>query len=147
MAKTTDVMTPAQRSRCMSKIRGRDTTPELLLRRSLWSKGIRYRLKARIFGKPDIVIQGRKLAIFVDGCFWHGCPEHGVQPKSNHEFWKSKIQGNIVRDKKVTAKLEKEGWTVLRFWEHEIENELNSVTSTIILICRKKDLTMREGDP
>lgn len=117
----TDVMTPAQRSRCMSRIKGRNTGPELCLRRALWIKGYRYRLKVSLLGQPDLVFVGKRLVIFVDGCFWHGCPDHGVRPKSNQQFWHTKIRGNIERDARVTASLEAQGWRVLRVWEHDIE--------------------------
>lgn len=88
--KNTDVMTPEQRSRCMSHVRGKDTKPELLLRRALWKKGLRYRLFNKLPGRPDILFIRKRVAIFVDGCFWHGCPEHGTQPRSNADFWKKK---------------------------------------------------------
>jgi len=121
----TDVMTAEQRSRCMSKVKGKDTGPEMMLRKVLWAKGWRYRIKSSILGRPDIIFPGKHIAIFVDGCFWHGCPLHGTRPKSNRKFWMDKIEGNIKRDKKVTDKLKKSGWTVIRIWEHEIKDGLD----------------------
>jgi len=123
----TDVLTSEQRSYNMSRIRGKDTGPELLLRKSLWDMGFRYRVHYKLPGRPDIVFVSKKIAIFVDGCFWHGCPEHGVRPKTNSSFWNSKIQGTISRDKKNQQQLKNEGWMVLRFWEHEIERDLDKV--------------------
>lgn len=128
----TDVMTPAQRSRCMSRIRGKNTKPEVKIRKALWRKGVRYRIHYKLVGRPDIVFIRKRIAVFIDGCFWHGCPEHGVRPKSNADFWKKKIQKNIERDKIVNGKLIEEGWAVLRFWEHEIKADIDSVVARII---------------
>ena len=130
----TDVLTKKQRSRCMSKIRPRNTKPELLLRKKLWSIGLRYRLKSELIGKPDIVFISKKIAIFIDGCFWHGCPEHYSRPKSNIDFWSEKIRKNIKRDKYVNDVLKSQGWLVLRFWEHEIIQRIDECVE-IVLQC------------
>lgn len=114
--------TSALRSQMMSRIKGRDTGPELSLRRSVWALGMRYRLQYRIGRmRPDIVFVGAKLAVFVDGCFWHGCPLHSTMPKNNRDFWEQKLRRNRERDMENTQWLEAKGWRVLRFWEHEIE--------------------------
>jgi DNA mismatch endonuclease (patch repair protein) len=106
----------------MSRIRGADTAPELLLRRMLWQEGLRYRLHWRTpAGRADLAFPGRKIAIFVDGCFWHGCPQHYVPPRSSRPFWARKLRGNVERDQRQTVLLEDQGWSVLRFWEHEVE--------------------------
>ena len=106
----------------MSRIKGRDTGPELSLRRKVWALGLRYRLQYRIGRtRPDMVFIGAKLAVFVDGCFWHGCPLHSTMPKNNRDFWKRKLKRNRERDVEHTRWLEVEGWRVLRLWEHEIE--------------------------
>ena len=106
----------------MSRIRGRDTGPELKLRRSVWALGVRYRLQYRIGRtRPDMVFVGAKLAVFVDGCFWHGCPQHSTMPKNNRDFWEQKLRRNRERDVENTQWLETQGWRVLRLWEHEIE--------------------------
>ncbi len=131
-----DVMTPAQRSRCMSRIRNKNTKPELALRKELWASGLRYRIHCSLPGRPDIVFPGKRVAVFVDGCFWHGCPEHGVSPKTNAAFWKKKIRGNIERDTMITSKLKGLGWTVLRFWEHEINGDLKGVLDRIKSVLR-----------
>lgn len=121
-----DVLTREQRSFNMSRIRGSDTGPEVLLRKWLFSKGLRgYRVKAKVFGKPDIVFPKYRVAVFVDGCFWHRCPKCFVRPETNRKFWEDKIGGNIKRDKAVNEKLTGEGYTVIRFWEHEIKSNLN----------------------
>lgn len=121
----------------MSRIRGRDTGPELTLRRALWSAGLRYRLHARIAGRPDIVFTRGRVAVFCDGCFWHGCPTHSVKPKTNSSFWGLKLARNKARDQAVTAALETEGWTVMRFWEHEIENDTAKVVAQVKRAVRK----------
>ena len=142
--KRTDVMTPEQRSRCMSKIRGKNTKPELVLRMALWEKGLRYRIHYALPGRPDIVFPGKKIAVFVDGCFWHDCPQHAVSPKANVEFWLKKIQGNVERDSRVTRELGKKGWTVLRFWEHEVGDDLGSVVQRVIDVFEKNSLQVEE---
>ncbi len=118
-----DVLTPEERTYCMSRIHGRDTSPELALRRAVWGLGVRYRLHLRI-GKisPDLVFSREKVAVFVDGCFWHMCPMHGVMPATNRAFWKKKLEGNRTRDAANSAFLKKAGWRVIRLWEHEIEH-------------------------
>lgn len=119
-----DVLSIQQRKLCMSHIRGANTGPEIKLRKALWSAGLRYRLKLNIPGKPDIAFPGPKIAIFVDGCFWHKCNEHYQIPKSNHIFWTIKINKNVERDKRVNMELEKTGWTVIRLWEHDVNKNL-----------------------
>ena len=79
-----------------------------------------WRRQQPIFGKPDFVFPKQRIAVFVDGCFWHGCPRHGTQPKQNRKFWETKIARNKARDRKVTRVLRKKGWQVLRIWEHEL---------------------------
>jgi DNA mismatch endonuclease (patch repair protein) len=126
-----DVLTHEQRRLCMSRIRGRDTKPELFLRRALWRQGFRYRLDAKLPGKPDMAFLGRKAVVFVDGCFWHGCSEHGVKPKTNASFWAKKLARNCERDREVRAMLEAQGWTVIRVWEHEVRADLDAVTERV----------------
>lgn len=116
----TDVLTQAQRSFCMSRIRGSDTEPEIALRRSLFHQGLRYRLHPRLPGRPDLVFVRERVAVFVDGCFWHRCPKHATAPATNAAFWASKLQGNVVRDTTVNRALRHDGWLVLRFWEHAV---------------------------
>ena len=113
--------TPAV-SRRMSGVPSRDTTPELALRRALWNRGLRgYRLHWPIEGTRrsiDIAWPGRRVALFVDGCYWHGCPVHCQITESNREWWIEKIDANSRRDADTTARLQAGGWSVLRIWEH-----------------------------
>lgn len=115
----------------MSRIRGKDTKPEELVRKYLFSKGFRYRKNvAALPGKPDIVLPKYKTCIFVNGCFWHGhegC-KYFVWPKNNAEFWKQKITANIERDKKTYEKLAENGWKVIIVWECELKKESRQCT-------------------
>lgn len=129
-------MTPLQRSKCMSKIRSSNTKPERMLRKELWARGVRYRLGYHLPGKPDLVFVGSRLAVFIDGCFWHKCPVHYTIPKSNRDFWVEKLQRNQERDHRVNCDLAKLGWTVERFWEHEIVEKLPQVAECIEKIVR-----------
>ncbi|WBV52839.1 very short patch repair endonuclease [Chryseobacterium gambrini] len=126
--------TTAERSKNMSKIRSKNTQPEILLRKALWSEGIRYRLNlAKLPGKPDIVINKFKLAIFVDGSFWHGYKwdEKKIKIKSNKEYWLNKIERNIERDNENNIALQKAGYTVLRFWDHQVKKDISTCISII----------------
>ena len=117
---TTDVFTPEQRSAVMRRVKGRDTAPEMKVRRLLWRLGARYRLHRKdLPGKPDIVLAGRKLAIFVHGCFWHGhdCARGARVPKANRDYWLGKVARNRARDIEARARLEAMGWRVLVVWE------------------------------
>ena len=119
-----DKHTPEQRRRNMQAVKNKDSQIELLLRQELWSRGLRYRKNVnRIYGKPDIVFIGKKVAIFCDSEFWHGYnwEERKKDFKSHQEFWIPKIERNMERDAEVTARLESEGWTVIRFWGNEIK--------------------------
>ena len=111
---------PAAR-RTMRGNRGRDTTPELALRRALYAAGLRYRLHVQVPGMPrrtvDIAWKNLKIAVFLDGCFWHGCPQHATHPTTHADFWTSKIVQNRARDRETSQFLEEQGWLVLRFWE------------------------------
>jgi len=112
----------------MSALRRRDTNPELEVRRLLHAAGLRYRVAHPVPGRPrrtiDIAFTRRKVAVFIDGCFWHGCPEHGTRPTSNAEWWSAKLAANQARDEDTTALLEEQGWLVLRVWEHEPPGEV-----------------------
>ncbi|HEX5454730.1 MAG TPA: very short patch repair endonuclease [Stellaceae bacterium] len=126
-----DVLTPAQRSFCMSRNRGRDTGPEIHLRRAIWKLGLRYRLRLPVPGRPDLAFPGARLAVFVDGCFWHGCPEHAVRPRNNADFWAKKLARTRERDAEITGRLREQGWTVLRLWEHEIDRSADAAAATV----------------
>ncbi len=126
-----DVLSPQQRHYCMSRIRGRATKPELIVRRWLWKHGYRYRLNVKsIPGKPDIILRKYRTAIFVNGCFWHGhvgCQKY-IVPKSNTEFWISKIENNRERDKTNYNILKEAGWQVLVIWECELMTKKIQIT-------------------
>ena len=116
--------TKEQISYNMQQVKNKDSKIEVLLRKELWSRGLRYRKNVnRIYGKPDIVFIGKKIAVFCDSEFWHGYnwDERKKDFKSHQEFWIPKIERNMERDAEVTAKLESEGWTVIRFWGNEIK--------------------------
>lgn len=130
-----DVLTDEQRHINMLHIRAKDTTPELLLRKALWHSGIRYRKNYKTLpGTPDIVITKRKIAIFVDGDFWHAKGHQdnpGEQIKSNREFWVKKLSRNVERDKEVDEELLNLGWLVLRFWESDIKRDVERCAKLI----------------
>lgn len=129
----TDILSPSQRKLNMSHIRGKNTGPEIKLRKLLWTRGVRgYRIHYNLPGKPDIVFTKKKIVIFVDGCFWHKCPICFQEPDTRKEFWMKKIGTNVDRDLKITKQLQEEGWTVLRFWEHEIRKTPDDVVEKII---------------
>jgi DNA mismatch endonuclease (patch repair protein) len=118
----------------MARIRGTDTKPELLLRKALWHRGLRYRINYRVQGvRADVAFLKGGVLIFVDGCFWHGCPAHYVKPRNNSSFWAEKLKLNIERDLRQTTMLKNAGWHVLRFWEHEVSLELERVVEDVIL--------------
>ena len=120
------------RSQMMSRVRSVDTKPEMRLRRRLWAEGLRYRVNMKTpVGRPDLVFKGPRVAVFVDGCFWHGCPDHYVRPRSSSDFWSRKLAENVARDRRQTLALEEAGWTVWRFWEHEVFLELDRVVDLI----------------
>lgn len=127
----TDVLTSEQRRHCMSRVRGKNTKPEVALRKALWAKGLRYRLHYKLPGKPDIVFVSAWVAVFVDGCFWHGCPLHGSIPATNKRFWKKKLARNMERDREVIEMLSGSGWLVMRFWTHELKDDLDKVVRNI----------------
>lgn len=108
------------RSETMARVGSRNTTPELALRRALWAAGLRYRLHRDLPGTPDLSFVGARLAVFVDGCFWHGCPQHYSAPATRSEFWANKLRRNVDRDRRVGDELTAMGWTVVRVWEHEV---------------------------
>lgn len=129
-----DRLTPEQRHKNMQAVKSKDSRIELLLRRELWSRGLRYRKNAKsVFGHPDIVFVGKKVAVFCDSEFWHGFDWENRKKdiKSNKEFWINKIERNIARDKEVKEYLENSGWIVLRFWGQEIMSDVNKCADEI----------------
>lgn len=116
----------------MARVRRTDTAPELALRRALWRQGLRYRLRLPLPGSPDIAFVGARVAVFVDGCFWHGCPQHYTAPVMNAEFWMRKLEANRSRDKWVDSQLRQLGWRPLRLWEHTIKTDLDAAALLIV---------------
>lgn len=121
----------------MSRARRRDTEPEMLVRREAHRRGLRYRVDSPLPGMPrrraDMVFARRKVAVFVDGCFWHSCPAHTSIPRANRDWWLAKLHKNSERDRETDEHLNKLGWTVLRFWEHE---EPIAVVDTVERVVR-----------
>lgn len=123
---TTDVFTPEKRSAVMRRVKGRDTKPEMVVRRILRAAGVGYRLGGcGLIGRPDLVMQGRRVVVFVHGCFWHGhdCARGSRQPKANAGYWTAKIGRNRDRDARVSAALAADGWRVVTVWECEMKAE------------------------
>ncbi|MFT4154335.1 very short patch repair endonuclease [Parafilimonas sp.] len=133
-----DVHSKAVRSYNMSRIKGKDTKPEMLVRRFLHANGFRYKLHDKTLpGKPDIVLPKYKTVIFVHGCFWHGhegC-KYYVVPKTRTEWWLNKINGNIANDAKATAALKEQGWKIISLWECELKPAF--VQKTLELLLQK----------
>ncbi len=126
----------------MSKIRGKNTRPELLFRRALWAQDVRYRIdNKRLPGRPDIAIKKHKLAVFIDGEFWHGYDweERKAKLKSNRGFWIPKIERNMQRDREVNAQLETLGFTVFRFWESEVKTNLKTCINDVMVYLQTGD--------
>jgi DNA mismatch endonuclease (patch repair protein) len=126
--------------RTMQANRRADTKPEIELRAALHARGLRFRkdflvrTSSGVKTKVDVAFTRAQIAVFVDGCFWHGCPEHGVIPRANSHYWEPKLNRNRKRDREVTASLESDGWTVVRFWEHELlEDAVEQVSSMLDL--------------
>ena len=121
-----DVFTKRKRSEVMSRIRGSgNMETEIALVKLFRKHGVTgWRRNQPVFGKPDFIFPNARVAVFVDGCFWHACPKHATMPANNRTFWKRKLTGNKSRDRVVNRKLRREGWRVVRIWEHEL------VTST-----------------
>ena len=129
-----DDLTPEQRKKCMSRIKSKDTSIEVILRKALWREGIRYRKNVKTLpGKPDIVITKYKLVIFCDGELWHGknWETRKEKIKTNRDYWIPKIERNIIRDNENEKKLENNEWVVLRFWGKDIKNNLMDCISVI----------------
>ena len=138
--KTMDNHTKEQRRKNMKAVKNKDSEIELLLRKELWSRGLRYQKNSKkVFGKPDIVFIGKKVAVFCDSEFWHGYDWDNKKRefKSHQDFWIAKIERNIARDKEVTKTLEDSGWTVLRFWGKEIQQNLKSCGDIIETAVRR----------
>jgi DNA mismatch endonuclease (patch repair protein) len=126
----------------MQAVKPRDTAPEKALRSELHKLGLRYQIDTRpvkeLNRRADIIFRSAKVAIFVDGCFWHGCPKHGTQAKANAEFWRNKIRRNQERDTETNKLLKKAGWKVIRVWEHEDPQKVSKKIYEIIIKRKNK---------
>ncbi|MFF3063517.1 very short patch repair endonuclease [Oerskovia sp. NPDC057915] len=135
--------------RRMQANRRRDTAPELALRRAAHALGLRYRVDARpirdLNRRADMVFPGAEVAVFVDGCFWHGCPQHGTNAKQNAAFWSAKIAQNRTRDADTNTRLEQAGWIVVRVWEHEDPTEAAKRLATVVLQRRRTASTPKSA--
>lgn len=126
-----DTVSKEKRSQIMSKVKSKNTELEISFRKKLWDKKHRYKLHYKVAGKPDFVFVSKRIAVFIDSCFWHKCPLHHRQPHSNKEYWIPKLKRNEERAKEVNKDLIKEGWKVIRIWEHEIKDNQNKCIKKI----------------
>lgn len=133
-----DTFTRKKRSEIMAQIKGSgNLTTELRLIKIFRAyKIIGWRRNKPLFGRPDFIFPKAHVAIFVDGCFWHGCRTHKNIPKTNHEFWVKKIEGNILRDQIVSRTLRNSGWQVLRIWEHEVKTDADACATKVIKLLK-----------
>ncbi len=122
--------------------RSRDTLPELRLRRELHRRGLRYRVNARpvpgLRRTADVLFTRARVAVMVDGCYWHGCPEHRRPPATNQGYWAGKVEGNVARDRDTDARLTAAGWSVLRLWEHVPASEAADAVEALVRAARER---------
>lgn len=132
----------AARRRNMQAIRRRDTKPEWRIRQLVHARGLRYRVDARpvkeLRRTADLVFGPAKVAVFIDGCYWHGCPEHYVPPKTNEHYWSDKVRRNMTRDRDTDQQLTDAGWLVLRFWEHETSDSCADRITAVVSERRQR---------
>lgn len=139
-------LAPMNRSQIMAQIRAWDTTPELAVRSYLWARNVRYKLRQIIgHARPDIAWKSKRVAVFIDGCFWHGCPMHCRRPATRQDYWNPKIDRNMEHDIETTALLRSSGWKVLRFWEHEVTENIDNVGLKILVALRKSPPARNKG--
>lgn len=134
-------------SRRMSRQLRRDTKPELALRKALFARGCRYRVDAPLPGMPrrraDVMFTKQRIAVFIDGCFWHSCPEHATVPQANRDWWTNKLDTNVRRDRETDERLRRLDWSVLRFWEHE---DMDSAADIVSELVRKRTVKFTQHD-
>lgn len=131
-----DIFSKQKRSEIMAQVKSKNTKPEILLRKILRSMSLKYRPHYAIEGKPDAVLLPYKIALFVDGCFWHKCPKCFRLPKSNAKYWSAKISKNVSRARKVNMTLKRKSWRVLRIREHELSQNPDNVKNKIMLLIK-----------
>ena len=144
-----DRLTPEQRKKCMQSNKSKGTKPELALAKAMWALGLRYRKNSgSIFGKPDFSFKKYKVAVFVDGEFWHGkdWEQRKAEIKGNREFWIAKIERNIRRDMEVTGRLKAEGWTVLRFWSNDVVKNAGCHAEKVKEIIQARRIDLQKQD-
>ena len=144
-----DKLTPEQRKKCMRANKSKGTKPELALAKAMWALGLRYRKNSgSIFGKPDFSCKKYKVAVFVDGEFWHGkdWEQKKAEIKGNREFWIAKIERNIQRDIEVTGRLKAEGWTVLRFWSNDVVKNAGCHAEKVKEIIQARRIDLQKQD-
>ena len=144
-----DKLTPEQRKKCMRANKSKGTKPELALAKAMWALGLRYRKNSgSIFGKPDFSFKKYKVAVFVDGEFWHGkdWEQRKAEIKGNREFWIAKIERNIRRDMEVTGRLKAEGWTVLRFWSNDVVKNAGCHAEKVKEIIQARRIDLQKQD-
>lgn len=122
----------------MSQVKNKNTSLEVKFRKVLWARGLRYRLGQKLIGKPDLVFVRARVAVFIDGCFWHACPIHGQEPKTNTGFWSEKLTKNKLRDLHVNTELAALGWAVVRIWEHELKSDTGRCVEELVKIVRDR---------
>jgi len=134
----TDTVSKEKRSEIMSRIKRSNTGLEEGFRKSLWRAGLRYRKNVKeMIGKPDIYFAKKKLVVFLDSCFWHGCKAHCRRPSSNIDYWTKKIERNIKRDEEVTKYYKDSGFKIIRIWEHELKDNFDKMVKNIVSEVKK----------
>lgn len=125
------------KSEQMARVRSKNTNLESLMRKALWSQGLRYRLRPKLPGTPDLAFVRQKVAVFVDGCFWHGCPLHYTKPVNNANFWVKKLEINLSRDRRADQELTLLGWMVIRVWGHELKDNPEAAAARVAQCVRE----------
>ncbi len=138
-------MARLSRSENMSRIRSRDTGPEVRLRKALWRAGLRYRLHYKLPGRPDLAFVAAKVAVFVDGCFWHGCPIHYSAPSTRQELWAEKLRANVERDLGIDDQLTEMGWRLLHVWQHDLKDLAQAVWRVRLFLEEESPVETRRG--
>ena len=134
----TDVFSKEMRSLVMRSVKSKRTSLEDSVTKELWKRGLRFRRNVSdLAGTPDIAIKKYHIVIFIDSCFWHGCPQHGEIPKSNAEYWSKKFERNMNRDQNVNEYYMKKGWNILRIWEHDLKSDFEGTVLRIISFVNK----------
>lgn len=141
----TDTVDPRTRSKIMSKVRAKDTKLEKLVRSEMWRRGYRYRKNfAALPGKPDMVFPRMNTVVFIDSCFWHGCPKHLRMPKSNVHYWNNKIKRNKERDDATNREYKNSDWQVIRIWEHDVNTSFEGTIRKLAQIIDSRRAVLRE---